>query len=378
LIQSQIEHELSDAEKALLLIALVNFALGGKKTDNSVVLSKGYAGKTNEKGKPSTGKPGPALGFMGFLHNFVTGSTLTETIWLNLLSKDQIAAIPYIDKANCLGTAPWEKMPEGEYCSRAKELITTYLGRLVPISRFVLLAEDGLHYSEGINYPGYANGGYDISTSVEYAGKKPRALWVDTEKRPWRQLTAILSFLANEQKNTFDCQQVRFAIPKAKRAASKIGLWSGGLCVSSNAGEQYASGSDDFVESEISFDSSWLGEEWFLRLKAEMAIIDELSRNDYGCTMGYYKHQLADGKNQAAQASNLFWQHAEHHFQALLDACGNSTSESIRPIFVKAALKAYDEYCPKETARQLDAWAANRPQLGKLLSSANTQTGSVS
>lgn len=148
--------------------------------------------------------------------------------------------------------------------------------------------------------------------------------------------------------------------------------------MSSNAGEQYASGSDDFVESEISFDSSWLGEEWFLRLKAEMAIIDELSRNVYGCTMGYYKHQLADGKNQAAQASNLFWQHAEHHFQALLDACGNSTSESIRPIFVKAALKAYDEYCPKETARQLDAWAANRPQLGKLLSSANTQTGSVS
>ena len=77
-----------------------------------------------------------------------------------------------------------EKMPDGENCARAKELKITYLGRLVPISRFVLLAEDGLHYSEGIAYPGYANGGYDISTGVENAGKKPRALWVDTEKRP--------------------------------------------------------------------------------------------------------------------------------------------------------------------------------------------------
>ena len=150
-----------------------------------------------------------------------------------------------------------------------------------------------------------------------------------------------------------------------------IGVWSGGLSVSSNAGEQYASGTDDFVESEFSLETSWLGETWFLRLKAEMTIVEELAKNVYGCTMGFFKQQLTEGKDQAAQATNLFWQLAEHHFQALINAC-NNTSEAMRPLFAQVALKAYDTYCPKDTARQLDAWAASRPQLGKYFNSKDT------
>jgi CRISPR system Cascade subunit CasA len=68
LTQTQIEKSLSDADKALLIVSLMGFGLGGKKTDNSVVLSPGYTGKTNGKGKPATGKPGPAIGFMGFIN----------------------------------------------------------------------------------------------------------------------------------------------------------------------------------------------------------------------------------------------------------------------------------------------------------------------
>jgi CRISPR system Cascade subunit CasA len=75
--------------------------------------------------------------------------------------------------------------------------------------------------------------------------------------------------------------------------------------------------------------------------------------------------QWAEGKDQAAQASNLFWQLAEHHFQKLINACGDDSAETMRPIFAKIAHKAYDTYCPQDTARQLDAWAANRPQLSK-------------
>lgn len=367
LLQSQIEQNMTDAEKAILIVELGNFALGGKKTDNSIVLSPGYTGKSNEKGKPSTGKPGPALGYMGFLHNFLISSSILESLWLNVLTKEQIISTPHL--INGVGVAPWEKMPIGEECSQAKILQKTYLGRLVPLCRFALLADEGMHYSEGIFYPGYAQGDFDLSTGVDFTATKARALWVDTEKRPWRQLTSLLAFLSNEKKGAFDCYQLRFGLSRASTALDKLGIWSGGLRVSSNAGEQYVSGTDDFVESEFCLETTWLGETWFLQLKAEMAIIDALAKNVYGSTMGFYKQQLADGKDQAAQAANLFWQLAEQHFQELINACGTDTAESLRPIYAQIALKAYDTYCPKDTARQLDAWASSRPRLGKYFNS---------
>jgi len=57
---------------------------------------------------------------------------------------------------------------------------------------------------------------------------------------------------------------------RARKTIPCFGIWSGGLRVSSNAGEQYAGGSDDFVESETLLSSDWLGDPWFLRLKSEM------------------------------------------------------------------------------------------------------------
>ena len=357
LLQSQVEQKMTDAEKALLIVELGNFALGGKKTDNTVVLSSGYS----EKSK--TGKSGPSLGFMGFLHSFLVGSTILESLWLNVLTKEQIGTTPHL--TNGVGVSPWEEMPVGENCAKAQELKTTYLGRLIPLCRFSLLADNGLHYSEGLFYPGYLAGGFDLSTGVDFSATKPRALWVNTEKRPWRQLTSLLAFLANERNGAFDCYQLRFGLSRARSVLDKVGVWSGGLSVSSNAGEQYASGTDDFVESEFSLETSWLGETWFLQLKAEMAVVEDLAKNVYGCTMGFYKQQLAEGKDQAAKASNLFWQLAEQHFQALINACGNKTAETMRPVFAQIALKAYNAYCSKDTARQLDAWAVCRPQLGK-------------
>lgn len=115
----QIESELSDADKSVLIVQLMGFGLGGKKTDNAIVLSAGYTGKTNAAGKASTGKAGASLGFMGFLHTFLQGESLLQTLWLNLFTQEQIQGFRY---TNGLGIAPWENMPEGEQCETAKQL----------------------------------------------------------------------------------------------------------------------------------------------------------------------------------------------------------------------------------------------------------------
>lgn len=370
LTHGQVEHVLSDAEKAVLLVGLMGFALGGKKTDNGVVLSAGYAGKRNDKGKPSTGKPGPSVAHMGLLHTLLQGDTLRQSLWLNVLTRERIAQnTRFLDG---LGTAPWERMPAGEDDAVARQLKSSVMGRLVPLCRFCLLTDDGLHYSEGIAHASYKEGVCDPTAAVNWSGKEPKALWTNPEKRPWRELTALLGFLAQQQSAGFECWQLAACVGRACDSVDAFAIWSGGLSVSSNAGEQFAKGGDDFVESLVSLQSSSLGEFWFTQLQAEMTALDELAKGLYGRVLGYFKTQLVDGGDLAAQATHLFWQLSERDFQPLLDACNQDAASAarrhqLRRRFADYAQQAYDRYCPKDTARQLDAWARCRPNHRKYL-----------
>ena len=265
LSQIQVRRTLDNAEKALLIVCQMSFALAGKKTDNSVILSAGYQGKVNDKGRPSSSKPGPAVAFLGLLHNFLIGPTLLETLWLNLLTNRQITDMKMYPCG--IGTPPWEQMPTGEDCAVAIGLKESLMGRLVPLCRFCLLIDDGLHYSEGLLHADYKGGVTDPSTAVDYSGKKPKALWVDPEKRPWRELTALLGFFVPDSSKAFQCWQLRCVVDRARDVVSSFAIWSGGLRVSSNAGEQFVSGSDDFVESLVSLHCDMLGEAWFVSAK---------------------------------------------------------------------------------------------------------------
>jgi len=367
LIQSQVEKTMTDADKALLVVQLMGFGLGGKKTDNSVVLTPDYQGKSK------TGKPSASLGFLGFLHNFLQGDSLQETLWLNLLTQQQISDLSFYPRG--LGIAPWQQMPAGENCVVAEDLKSSLVGRLLPLSRFCLLAENGVHYSEGLAHPGYKEGVIDPTVSVNFSAKDPKAIWVDPEKRPWRLLTALLSFFSQSNNNGFDCYQLRLTLPRALSHVQILGLWSGGLRVRSNAGEQYVGGADDFVESLIQLNSAILDEGWFANLQLEMDELDKLSsKNVYGATLRYFKDQNMDGNGQASQAGNLFWQLCERRFLELVEACGDAEqAHTMRPVFAGFVHKAYDTYCPKDTARQLDAWAKNRPNLGKYLTNSTKE-----
>lgn len=372
LTQSQVEKNLSDADKSLLIVQLMGFGLGGKKTDNSVVLSPGYQGKFNDKGKPSTGKPSASIGFLGFLHNFLQGKSLVETLWINLFTQETISSLGIYPEG--MGAAPWQQMPTGESCVIAEALKSSLMGRLVPLSRFCLLAENGLHYSEGIAHSGYKEGVIDPSVSVDFSAKGPKAIWADPEKRPWRLLTALLSFFSQASNKGFDCYQLRLNMGRAIRQMPTIGIWSGGLRVSGNAGEQYVSGSDDFVESVIQLESGLLGELWFANLQLEMDELDKLSKIVYSATLHYFKNQNMECKEQAGQASNLFWQLCERQFRGLLGACNDAEkARAMRSIFAQFVHKAYNSYCPNDTARQLDAWAKNQPNLGQYLRNPNKE-----
>lgn len=375
--QGQVERNLSDADKALLVLGLMGFALGGKKTDNKVVLTPGYAGKKNKKGDgPGPGLPGPSLHDYGLLHNLLLGENLWQSLWLNLLTTEQIEHSQRYPGG--IGTAPWEQMPAGEACPVARALQDSLMGRLVPLCRFCLLAEDGLHYSEGIAHSSYKEGRCDPSVAVNWSG--PKALWCNPEKRPWRELTSLLSFIAQQQATGFECQQLNVGINRACEVGT-FTIWSGGLRIHKHTtGEQYASGNDDFVESNAWLDSGWVtGEQrglWFSHLQHEMASLDNLSNGLYGSVKAYFSGQKVKDSKLSGEASHLFWQLCERDFQTLLVHCDADEADqqthqqarkTLRRRFAGYAQQAYDRYCPKDTARQLDAWASCRPNHAKYL-----------
>lgn len=359
--QFQQEKSLSDAEKAMLVLTLMGFALGGKKTDNSVVLTPGYNLKSNEKGKPSTGKPGPSLAYMGLLHSFLFGISLQESIYYNLFTKDYITAMQIFPEL--IGSAPWEQMPTGELDDTAKKLTASYMGRLISLNRFILLDIDGIHYSEGIAHPNYADSVFDLSITIDFSASKPKVLWANPEKKPWRQLSSLLSFIKSTQ--SFNCFQLKNSFNRAHEM-DFFTIWSGGVRISSNAGEQYLSGTDDFVESEIKLSSSIFSDtaSFFDNLTSAMDKLDQFSKFLYSSVLRYYKELMMDGGDVAAKATNLYWQLCENRFQQLVTACEDSSGEkakSMMPSFYGFVLHVYDRLCPNQTARQMESWVKNRP-----------------
>lgn len=358
LTQIQLQSELSEADKAVLLVTLMGFATGGKKVDNSKILTPGY------KGKSKSGKAGSSLGFKGYLHSYVQTSSVASTLWLNLFSEESLSKLPCYPEG--VGTAPWEKMPAGEDCDVARKLKDSLMGRLVPLCRFCLLSDAGMHYTEGIAHDGYQAGRFDPTQSVARQKNDFKTLWADPDKKPWRSLTSILSFLGIQDASRFVCSQVEMGMSRARDFFESVELWSGGVRVTSNAGEQYLTGSDDFVESQFEFSPQDVGEQFFVNFSASVDQLDHLAKQLYSSVLGYFETMGTEGKTMAERATSKFWEIAGLHAQELIDSCSpGENPEYVRNFYRATMRNTYNESCPHFTPRQLQAWAENQPNASK-------------
>lgn len=368
LTQFHTESPLDDGDRALLLLVQMGFALGGKQTDNSVVLTPGYQGKTKENGKPTSGKPGPGLAFKGLLHNYFLGTTLLKSLWLNLFTEHDIASMRIYPHG--LGTAPWERMPQGEDCKTARQLKAALMGRLVPLSRFCLLGEDGLHYSEGIAHDNYKEGIWDPSVAVAQSGKEVKVRWAVPDKSRFHYIADALDSLFLKQQAEYSCIQLERALPRVRQQTEPVAIWFGGLRVSMNMGEQYVSGADDMVESLcwLTSPSRQLTDKWVTAFTRELEALNTLSKMLYANVINYYSHFSADGFLRARPAVQQFWQLADWKFRDLLEHCDDPDEcQKIRHQFAGYITRVFNQTCPRQTALQMQIWAKNKPFLGKYL-----------
>ncbi len=175
---------------ALNLVTFQNFSSGGGAS-----IAEWKSVKFKQVGNPDA----PCLkGSM--YHAFLKGFSIAETIHLNLLTKKNVGLV--FGNENW-GKPVWEMMPFGPDDAQAITNATqTYLGRLVPISRWIkLLDPSWMIWGRGFTYPVFADSKNPFrcpepsATSIEEKdehGQPTRDLLKANHARGiWRHLAAL-------------------------------------------------------------------------------------------------------------------------------------------------------------------------------------------
>lgn len=365
------EKPLDTADQALFLVTLMNFAFGGKRVEGDLTSLGGRA-----LGNRYSAPAGPSLGgWTGQLHCMVTTCELRRDIWVNLMTQEGIEAANRWPEG--VGRPVWEAMPAHEEDERAASLKRSYQSCLVALSRFTLLKDGGIYYLDGIGYPGIKDGWFEPSLLLDQSGKDIKVKYVNLDRKPWRELHAFLDFLSLSQRSGFESLGLQQGVSRMRDLGESLCVWTGGLKVSANSGDQSVKQADDFLESRVWLQGSDLGSTWLVNLKREMEGLEQLSKRLYACVRDYYRELKATTKmseDQAARAGHVFWQLCERDFSELTAHCEANDADaaarqSLRRRFFGHVTSCFDQCAPRATARQLEAWARHQPQPGVYLAS---------
>lgn len=385
----QVSHDL----RARLVLVQMSCCFSGKQVDQNYYFSPDI---TDTGKKKISASFGPALDKTGLLHSFIMGQSVRQGVWLNLLTKADVAQ--NLVWGNGVGTPPWEEMPEiiirqkdklpDEHptANAARALKHSLMGRLVPMARFLLLSDEtGVHYAEGLRHENECESGLvDPSTArIYYQDRQGNRHWriipATPAKRPWRSLAAILNFRLAQNSG---CPQLEWCMARLLNSEiARFHIWSGGISLHYNSGEQKPANDDDVMESEFHLETNWLrGKEWFLNLQDCMGKLEELARRTGRAIENYYDELMPKTKNRLqknlknnaamikSSTEQKFWQQAELIFPALVSSCQKGKDEERKKILSRIrsiAIQCYEHACPQNTARQLQIFVKHYPRLGK-------------
>ena len=370
--QSQIQSIILDDEWAMVVLVDQNFSVKHN-------LAYGAMTKPGAKGKGKATASGPSLGPSSYLHNFILGKSLMQSIWFNHLTKEMVDRLPFEYKHD-QSRPVWEVDVPNRDSEHAKILTNSYIGRLCPLSRFIERFDDSIKYSEGLIYPSHKDGGREVSVAYRISDKgETFSINADPEMRPWRQLPSLLSFFVDMSSHNTTCYQLLLCLShgRVRKHSDCFGIWSGGIRMSGDSYSQFAKSEDDYVESAI-----WLSNDIYSdpglfvnKIEAEINGLSQVSKTLKKSVYRYFELQKNDDKEKkgnknnmasalADQSISVFWSSCDRHFQELINACSLSNSiHYIRSRFHNIALEVFDNFCPHDTARQLEAWAKCRPNL---------------
>ena len=377
---------LADHEKAIFLLTLMNFALGGKRVIDvkNLGLEKGYAGRK------STAKSGPSLRGNP-LHSYWVGDDILTTLRINALTHEQIES-QASHWSQGVGQPLWEilakyseKNSPAGFCQLIEEVdesvLESYIGRLLAVSRFVLLEQssDNIYYSEGSRVLNDKDDKpwYEPSlTIIETKNNKKTLVKASLAKESWRELPSLLAFL-NKRNNALkapNCFQLSACHEHLARFCPvRVGLWTGGLKASGTSGDQKIKTQDDFVESLSWFPTSELDEGSLDKLTTLIDFLEKSAGKIFFNVKNYFEELGCDGKTLSKKAQEFFWSSCSQSSNRLIDLCfqkdesKNEELKQLQYVFKEIALQAFDFACSNAGPKQFIAWIRERNFLGIII-----------
>lgn len=345
----------SPVHLALLLLTYLNFSPGG------LIAQVKWNGQQTSK---SSGDA-PCIS-SSMYHSFVRGNNLFSTIQSNLLSKTTVHDFFGADK---WGRPIWEKMPSSFSDHDAVVNATeTYLGRLVPLPRLVLLNAGGetMLLGDGLRYPVFPLVPREPSATVVVSQDK-RMLLSGGRRDIWRELPALIV------KRHADGLGGALTITNVPDSES-FDLCVGALLRKSGQAEVL-----DTMESVLHVPAGMQTDAGMGAYEAEVLLAENIARRLGWAVETYREHvdggwqgqlkaagpKKRDLQNKLhAKAKNHYWTSVEKLRPLLAEhvgAVGGDQVEESRSAWRKAvhgaARKCYWLTCGRETSRQMRAFA---------------------
>jgi len=183
---------LEDSNLVISMLSFNNFSLGGLYPQ----------AKWEDKATSKSGVKDAPCAPQSMLHCFVRKKTVIETLHANILSREQITE-RYEENA---GVPIWECFPSSPYDDKAiKNATQTYIGRLVPLSRWLKILPDRntMLMGDGFVYPVYPD--FKETASVEVVStvknKQEYKILGCKTTTPWRELCAITTKRMTDKNN---------------------------------------------------------------------------------------------------------------------------------------------------------------------------------
>lgn len=351
------------SQLAIDLIAFQNFAPGGTIGVTS------WAGVQTGVKSPDSAPSGPCAP-KSAIHLFVCGECLLDTLWYNLCTIEEITHYRM-----GMGVPVWELMPTHmEHEDAVKNATTTYLGRLVPLSRIVKIAmsADKCLTSKGISYPVYSDGSliyYESTMSVvRDKDNQLRIVGANIDRAMWRNLPALLHRFSSENKS--------FACLEEQDLPSHYGIWVGALVLDQ---AKILGTMEDYYEH---LDEKYVGVSADKRQAILMGMADYGMKSVKNALLSYYHNfnsQFDNKKSVFACAEKHYWSWLTLKKRIYINCLGMADDETeIRGtdkmtwgrIIKQAAYRTFDLLVSRNNTRQLAAWARARcvlPTIKQLL-----------
>jgi CRISPR system Cascade subunit CasA len=335
------------ARAAVNLITFQNFSACGRI---------GIA-KWNGKDTPGKGSSNHApCTSSSMVHTFILGSCLLDTLFLNLLNKETIRE----NLTGGWGKPIWEHPITDFTGESAKNAGMTYLGRFVPLSRAIRLDDQGFSIilANGLEYPVFP-AFRETSATIIKRKEELGLLSASTSRNLWRQLSAItVKRRAGAENGAGPLALVNLSEPR-----EDITVWVGALIAAGN-GKLV-----DVIESTYSLppgmfsESAEFGRAAYEKGVAFAESYDEPSKGILMQAVKAYARSLKVAAPAYDRARQFFWTRVEQHLSSLFDLARNTDLAADLPncawgkAVQAAARAAYEQSCPRQTPRQIEAFA---------------------